>query len=183
MWHPKRWNSVSRIIEEHCEAPFLARRRKYLHDLETEGIIEDNHVPSENFCGHSLELVESRQQSMADLPILDAMSESLLCVREGIRQGMAPRQERSRGNRSVCNACIGREVEGSRRRMGRRSLGIREALEDKINHSPNRGWNRGFISFLIFPRRGRWTGRRRPRWGSLKRAITRRSTGRVLTSR
>ena len=68
---------------------------------------------------------------MADLPILDAMSESLLCVREGIRQGMAPRQERSRGNRSICNACIGREVEGSRRRMGRRSLGIREALEDK----------------------------------------------------
>ena len=46
MWHPKGRNSVSRIIGEDCEAPFLARRRKYLHDLETEGIIEDNDVPS-----------------------------------------------------------------------------------------------------------------------------------------
>ena len=49
---------------------------------------------------------------MADLPIFDATSESLLRVREGIRQSMAPRQERSRGNRRVRNACIGREVEG-----------------------------------------------------------------------
>ena len=96
---------------------------------------------------------------------------------------MAPGQKRSRGNRSVCNACIGREVEGSRRRMRSRHLGLREAFEDKINHSPNRGGHRGFISFLIVSGRGRWTGRRRPRWGSLKRVITRRSTGRVLTSR
>ena len=49
---------------------------------------------------------------MADLPIFDATSESLLRIREGIKQGMAPRQERSRGNHRVRNACIGREVEG-----------------------------------------------------------------------
>ena len=80
---------------------------------------------------------------------------------------MAPGQKRSRGNRSVCNSCIGREVERSRRRMGRRLLGIREAFEDKINHSRNRGCQRGFMSFLIVFGRGRWTGRRRPRRGSL----------------
>ena len=40
--YPPNWGKRPRYIE------FLARRMRHLHDLETEGIIEDNDFPSQN---------------------------------------------------------------------------------------------------------------------------------------
>ena len=45
---------------EMTESPFLARRMRFLHELETEGIIEDNYFPSRISAQTSTEWIHRR---------------------------------------------------------------------------------------------------------------------------
>ena len=124
--------------------------------------IRPQFLPLSGRIRYPLEPVESRQKGVTSLPILNTTGESLLRLRERIRKSMGPSQKQTRGNRHISHARRGRQVEGPRRRMGRRSLRLGKSLENVVHHRPNGGRDGGIIRVPIFPGRKRGTGRRRP---------------------